>query len=694
MIEEEVIPTEEIKNTEEDMSDNFFLRLASDAYEGSEKFVDSYLRKQWEDGLRQWQSKHRANSKYNTESFKQKSKLFRPRTRAVIRKNEASAASAYFSTQDVVNVTAENDGNEADLMTAEIMNGVLNYHLTNTIPWFQLVTGAYQNAQVYGQVCSYQYWKFDDKNDQPCVDLRPIENIRIDPAADWLDPVNSSPYLIDLIPMYIMDIQEKMKVGEWIKLDETILLAASGEYYDSTRMAREDREDSKSNNYTNNNKFSTVWVRRNIIRVKGEDYLFYTVGHQHLLSTPEKLQTIDGKRPYVIGNCIVEANRAYPSSLPDLTKDVQNEINNVTNSRMDNVMLALNKRFHAKRNRKVDLRSLTKNVAGSVTLMDNLEDVKVFDIPDVTSSSFNEQDRLNLDFDDLAGVFSGSSVQANRSLNETVGGMDMMNQSANQLGEYQLRTFTETWAEPVLKQLLNLVAKYEENDLILAIAGNGSKMFVEQGLEQVTEDMLMGRVILNVNVGTGATNPQTQVDRFFFGLNTLAGTLGESFVQKIDVDEVIQEVFGKLGYKDGKRFFIDDEGQDPRIAELEAQLQEAQRLLELKYDPAEQEAKIRKIDADTKKVGADTKLVGVDAVNKSVEATFSAMSSAEKIALLPQIVDTASQILDSAGYEDQDNIPLQVPQVAIDAPAPALNTNPTTPINPNVGMNAGIEGGQ
>jgi hypothetical protein len=41
-----------------------------------------------------------------------------------------------------------------------------------------------------------------------------------------------------------------------------------------------------------------------------------------------------------------------------------------------------------------------------------MEDVEALEFDDVTASSYQEQDRLNLDFDDMAGTFSQSSVQA------------------------------------------------------------------------------------------------------------------------------------------------------------------------------------------------------------------------------------------------------------------------------------------
>lgn len=676
-----------------------FLGLARDAYSTSETYTDAYLRDQWERNLKQWQSKHSTNSKYNSESYKGKSQLFRPRTRAAIRKNEAAAAAAFFSTQDVVEVRPEDEFNQQDVISAEVLKEIVEYRLQDSIPWFQILNGAYQSSQIYGQVCSYQYWNYDGTKDEPVIELVPIENIRIDPAADWIDPINSSPYVIQLIPMYVGDIKKKAqtidpKTGEpeWFSVDEKSLLSASNEYYDSTRIVREDREDSKANYHANNLEFSTAWVRRYVMRYEGVDWLFYTLGDERLLSEPKPLEEayFHGERPYVMGACIIEAHKPYPSGLPDLTRDVQAEINDVTNQRMDNVKFAINKRYFGRRNSQVDLRSLTRNIPGSVTLMNDPEkDVIVHSTPDVTSSAFQEQDRLNLDFDDLAGTFSGSSVQANRKLNETVGGMNLMSQGANAVAEYQLRTFVETWAEKVLKQLVKLEQNYETDQSLIMRAAQKSKALQQYGqnlplvVSQMGDQLLAGKVRVSVNVGTGAVDPFAQAEKFAYGLNSLAGLFGEQFAQKLDIEEVASELFGKLGYKNSERFFMEEDSEDPRIFQLQQMVQQLEMQLQQKYDPAEQQAKVRKLDAETEKVKAET-------VNKNMDSQFSGMKLGEIVATIPQVAPIADSSLESAGFEDKNNTGTPQPE-PMDIEVGPQNTSPMHPANPNVGIHEGYE---
>jgi hypothetical protein len=364
-----------------------------------------------------------------------------------------------------------------------------------------------------------------------------------------------------------------------------------------------------------------------------------------------------------MGSCVIEAFKPRPIGVAELIADVQSEINSVTNQRMDNVRLAMDKRYFAKRNAQVDLRSITSNVAGSVTLMnDPATDVIVHSTPDVTSSSFQEQDRLNLDFDDLAGSFSNASVQANRRLNETVGGMEMMSSGANQISEYQLKTFNETWVEPVLRQLLELEMLYESDPELLDFAAQSL------GVEQIEDYMFSGNYTLNVNVGTGASDPQNQVKNFFYGLQTLAG-INPALIQNLNSEEVIKEVFGKLGYKDGKRFFNID--QNPEVQALQQQVQELQAEIG-KKNPELEASEIELKQAQTVKI--------------LTEAQYSAMQGGSTVAQIPQVAPIADIIMENAGYQtpqasDDPNYPFsQQPQQV-----------PDMPVSSNIGAYQGIE---
>ena len=144
---------------------------------------------------------------------------------------------------------------------------------------------------------------------------------------------------------------------------------------------------------------------------------------------------------------------------------------------MDNVKLVLNKRYYVKRGSQVDLDALIRNVSGGGVMMNDPEkDVKTIETKDITSSSYQEQDRLSVELDELVGSFSQTSVQSNKNLNETVGGMEAMQSGAGAVQDYGLRIFFETWVEPTLRQLVRLVQYYETDQVILSLAPERSQV--------------------------------------------------------------------------------------------------------------------------------------------------------------------------------------------------------------------------
>jgi hypothetical protein len=607
----------QVANQVAEPQDDAWLTMARDAYVQSSDWFDASLRPSIEKALAHFSNRHAPGSKYYSDSYKFRAKGFRPKTRATIRRNEAAAAVAFFSTSDMVSVTAENSNDKSQVVSAAVLSELLNYRLDDSIPWFLTVIGAYQNALNVGVVVSHQTWEFEERTDEyplidengnsilteagqpavrevgrivsdkPRIDLVAIENLRISPAADWADPMGTTPYVIELIPMFIGDIKEKMADGKWIEYSDGEIQQAGANQYDTIRAARDGKKRQDSMDVTHATAdFDTVFVHRNIIRQDGEDWIFYTLGTDLRLSDPVLLRheyrhLRPKERPYVMGFAVLEAHKPIPPGLNELTATLQEEANDVGNQRRDNVALAMNKRYFAKRTANIDYRSLTRNVPGSVTLVDDINADIRWDAPgDVTGSAYAEQDRVSLDYDELAGTFSPGSVQSNRQLNETVGGMEMLSNDSNVMTEYQLRVFAETWVEPVLKQLVRMEQAYETDEIVLAVAGQRAQLLQKFGIDRVTDAMLQGMVTVNVNVGFGATNPQKRIERLALGMKTVAG-FAPGLLQGLDTKEMATEVFGALGYKGAERFFpqLGQQGEDPRIAQMQQMIQKLQQEL-------------------------------------------------------------------------------------------------------------------
>ena len=599
--------------------ENRWIRLARQIFEDSTEYLDANIRYQWEKNLSLFNSNHPPGSKYNSSAYEKRSRFFRPKTRTAVRNLQAAMSVAFFTNEDVVSIDAANPNDEMNAAAAIVTQAVMQYRLTNTIPWFQTMTAALQDAAVQGVCVSHQYWDFkenresyvevDNANnpimdesgepqiheqitaikDSPVIELISPENIRIDPAADWADPIKSTPYIVHMIPMYLQDVREKIESGEWLDVTDEELLSTGqqNETDNATRLVRDEpRMDPKENETASSDikDFWIIWVHKNVVKVEGVDYCYYTAGSDFMLTEPVPLREMypwlrEGERPYVMGCVNLEAHKIYPSGTVELTEELQAAANDIWNQRFDNVKLAMNKRYHIRRDRNIDLDALFRSVPGGAVEMDDPDqDVRIVETRDVTGSAYAEQDRINMDFDELQGNFSTSTVQGARSLNETVGGMQLLAGNSSTLAEYTLRTFSETWVEKTLKQLLRLEQFYETDQVILAVAGQqAEQQFLRFKTDEIMDELLKQDVLLKVNVGMNATDPLRKVQNLLNGVNALAQFPGVA--EQINLPELSKEIFGQLGYKDGSRFVVIQES-NPEMQELQAQLEELQMIIE------------------------------------------------------------------------------------------------------------------
>ena len=666
-----------------------WLAITQNAIKDGGMYFDAGIRREIEQDVRQFQGLHPLSSKYLSDSYRARSKFFSPKTRATIRKNEAVAAAAFFSNTDVVEVTPWDDSDKFQQGAAELQKELLTLRLKRSIPWFQISMGAYQEAQAVGLVCAHVYWKTDGKRgiDQPMVDLVPIENMVFSPAAQWFDVVGTSPYLIRKIPMFVKDVKARMKTApgktetnRWQQLDDNDILTSVRAYSDSIRLAREQGRGDSQSQASSITPYQLVWVYETIADIDGEDYIWHSLGESKLLSKGRKLSASywHGHRPYVIGYSVIEAHKVYPPGVSRLTRDIQGMINSTINQRHDNVSFAMNKRYFAKRGAQVDIRSLTRNVPSSVTLMNDVDkDVKVQETKDVTSSAYEEQDRFANDFDELAGSNTKSARGDPDNLANKVGGAEMLAEDANQIQGYQLRTFTETFMEPVLYQVMRLEQHYETDEDILRLCGKKADL-QKKGINDISDSLLMQELSLAIHVGIGATSPRKQLDNLLFAFAKIKELLEGGELQQfgLNVEEMMNEIFGKLGYKTAERFFKWDD-QDPQVVALNNQVQQLTDALKNKKDPPEViAAKVQLLQAQVKKTLNE-------AFNVNVEGLFGSMQAAEVVAAVPAVAPVADTIAKAAGYEppqptgqDPGIQPAGAPPVAPAGPAPAQDAAP------------------
>lgn len=581
-------------------------QLGRECYQASTSWLNSGRRAAWNDSLRAFQGLHPTNSKYLSNDYRYRSRLFRPKTRSMVRRGEAETAAAFFSNEDVVSISPGNESDMRQVASSRVMKALLQYRLTKTIPWFQTLVGARQDAEVMGICIGKTYWKYAERTvsteqrprmdditglpalhpetgepqmddfdimektaDHPWVDLLAPENFRFDAAADWRDPVATSPYLIELVPMYVADVRAKVESREWLPVSESSIIGSTDIDDDVTRRSREQgRVPGKDNDAWKPRQFSLCWVRENIMRWGGTDWHYLTLSSAgELLTNPRPLKEVylHGVRPYTVGNIVLETHKTHPSGKVELIRDLQMETNDVGNLRLDNVKLAVNPRQFVAEGKGIDPADVKVFNPGKVVMVrDPRADIVWDRPPDVTASAYQEQDRINMDIDELTGGISNSSVQANRQVYESVANMEMMAGNGSQIAEYEQRMFGETFVEKIMRQLVLLEQAYETDEVVLTLAGNDAQLLQKFGINEITDELLQQELTTKVNVGTGATNPEMKMKKFLMAADAIGKMFGPVAAQGANFEEVVKEIFGLCGYKDGSRFF--QPGFDPKQA--------------------------------------------------------------------------------------------------------------------------------
>ncbi|MFT3987192.1 hypothetical protein [Aestuariivirga sp.] len=646
------------------LSDAQLKALAVSSFNQGKEYQDR-LRSVWKGAYDAFNSKHPSDSKYSGSRFRGRSRLYRPKTRATARKKQAEAAAALFSTSDVVIVSAQNDSVKEQQASAAIIQELLNFRLTRgnenaSIPWFQISMGAHHSALMTGICGSKQYWDYatEDypvpaqtvstpnpvdpagepitvtipatvaqkvKRDRPRVRLYPPEDIIRDPAGAWEDQAQDSSYVILRNPMSVADAYEfvtasnpKSPVQFHDGLTFNMISARAGQgttdtNAQGTRAARESDSRDRYSDTSAAKEFQTVWLHEVFMRIEGRDWVFWTFSDHTIISNcvpvsdayPEQ----GGSRPIVIGTGALEPFKIDPMSPVSAWQPLQQEINDVVNLRLDAVKQTIAPLAIVRRGRSVDVKAIQNRTADSVVYVQEDGDLR-FDRPgDVGQSAYVEMERLNADFDDQAGNFSIGSVQTNRQLGDTVGGMKMMSANANALGEFDLRVWIETWVEPVLRQIVKLEQYYENDQNVLAIAADRAKLFQKFGQQQVTDDLLQEQITLTVNVGIGAADPLQSLQKFGMATEMVLKTLGPMAAQRAKQDEIINEVFGKAGYKNAaERFFNPEAQQDPRLMQAQKIIQQMQQAMAEMKKQLDDKSADRQAKIETAKISALTTL--------------------------------------------------------------------------------------
>lgn len=577
-----------------------YLGLVREAEAQARLYIEQTNRRAWSDSLRAFHNEHYLGSKYTKPDWRGRSRLFIPKTRSAVRKDNAAVAASLFNSIDAINCLPGNEGDPRQRGAAAVMQELINYRTDRTsgkasFPWFLVSMGARQDAILTGICASKQYWRREFRRvgsekvliagndgpemierdvyvldiDRPDMILIPPENCIIDPAADWTNPAQSASYFIIKWPMPIDEVRARMKspVNPWKHVPDEVLHAstdAGGFDASAVRRARERGLDRYRETQTGH-RHQVVWVYESYMKIDGEDITFLSVDSRAYLTDPKPTREVypeqGGERPIAFGYGSLESHRIFPMAPAESWQPLQMEVNDLRNLMLDATKQNVMPITKVVRGRQIDLEQVKRRSSGSSILVTSKDDVTWENPPAFPMTAIEMARTLDLEFDDLSGQQNFGTVQTNNALGKTLGGLKLAAGAANAVQEFDIRLWIETWATPALAQIVRLEQYYESDEIILGLCGERAKLFQKHGIDRIDDDLLEQQVTIRVSVGLGAGDPQLRLAKFESAAQVIAPLLAntkefQNGQVEIDWEAVASEVFGAVGYRDGgKRFF-------------------------------------------------------------------------------------------------------------------------------------------
>lgn len=592
-----------------------FLDLVGKCEQQAQLYMAQVNRRAWAQSYRALHNEHYVGSKYTRPEWRNRSRLFVPKTRTAVRKDMAAVAASLFNTLDAITCLPGNDGDDRQRASAAIMQELVNYRTDRTsgkasMPWFLISMGERQHATVTGICLSKQYWKqefrkvkeerfvdpqdgatktrdvFELDVDRPDIHGFPPECFVIHPGANWLNPAQSAAYVILKYPMTLDEIKDKQNapINPWKPLSDaeiTGVANAGKQDMEAIRRARESGLDRYDETQTGT-EFQIVWVYETFMRVGGEDWTFWSVGSQYFLTDPKPVREAYpeqfGERPLAFGYGSLEADRIFPMSSVESWQPLQVETNDLRNLTLDAIKQNVMPVTKIVRGKRVDLDQVKRRSSGSSIFVDDKDDV-TFEVPPQMGGAPVEMNReLNLELDDLSGQQNYGTVEDNNAVGKTLGGLKLAAGAANAVQEFDIRVWIVTWAEVALGQVVRLEQYYESDPMVLGLCGQRAKLLQKFNVDQIDDDLLEQQVTIRVSVGLGAGDPQQRLAKFQSATSIAAPLLAQtkefqSGQVELNWEELATEIYGAAGYQDGgMRFFKINPGpQANPMADLKTQ---------------------------------------------------------------------------------------------------------------------------
>lgn len=603
-----------------------------------------------------YNSIHDVEEQYADKSY-QRNKHYVPKTHEFVKNSVAQVVQAYFLNQDYVYLTPEVTDDIVSVMSAEYFTYIINKRLKNNANWLTFIQVLAQSGFMHNMCIAKVDWSVEEK--QSTLIPISIENFRVDPKCDPLNPVGTSAFLIHRFEMYVDDLKAKQEEDGWLSIDVEDLqgnFVNTESGTDDIKASRNKTGTVQENGHGSvSNDLEKVYVHENIIRENNKYFVFFTLGTTKMLTKVFPLDELYPTGiPFVMSPIYPEELKVYATSPLDHAYQSQVFINKYTNTVMDAVEQVTWPVTIIKANSGIDPKKFQNVGPNSVVEARNpTQDILQLNKSIAPQSLKNEIPFLMNNYDSTVGGLANSTLSSEGN-DSTATSQSMRGRSQSQVINMYLINFNEKVIEVCLHKMvaqekyfgLKNTKEVEKVFRNLKLLDRFSEKLKTSNIDpsnfEIDKEFADADLLLSVNVGMGAVSPQLRVEQFLASLNALRNLI-PNIESQLDVKEVIKELMSLNGYKEFNRFFTSQD--DPRIGQLEKSIQDLQTKLSQKKSQEE-------INADIALKMAQKANVEANTVATVVGTQKTALEAANELAINPEIASGADKVMENAGFID------------------------------------------
>jgi len=433
-----------------------------------------------------------------------------------------------------------------DIESASVMTKLTDYQW-DMMNMKKKVKDWVKQGLLYGVGFLKLTWKYEGETgyDGPCAEVCDVFDIFVDPDATTL---SDAKYIIHRVERNIAELKANPKY----KIPDELSADVQKDQYKVLRdavqgLSKPNDKDSKCV------EVFEYWGKYDINGDGIEKECLICVANRKYVIRLDENPYEHKRKPFISFVDTQMPNEFWAIGEVEPLKNLQYELNDIRNQRMDNVTLILNRMWKVNKNGDVDEADLVSQAGGIVHVGDN-NALEVIQTPDVTASSYNEETLVKADMQQASGVTDytkGSSAggKGNSALaNETATGIMLLQEAGNARFKFKLDNLEDSLKE-FGEQLNALNQQFIKKPMVIRIVG-------EEGTQwkQVSPKEIKGQ--FDIMVEAGSTQPMSKSVRRAEARELLMTLIPIAQVAGINLRYLIKYLLKTYDLADSEEIFI------------------------------------------------------------------------------------------------------------------------------------------